>query len=116
MATYVVGWLSTTEVVVVHGRKIVMNETHGVNHLQSNGSWHALFLGSTKHLTSSQAKNWTDSLASCHQGIKHRLANLLCLWLGRNNGSLEGSLNRSLLGEKVLIQVELGGRLDSQSA
>lgn len=111
-----IGWFSAAEVVVVHRWKIIVNETHSVDHLQCNCSWHGLFLGSTKHLASSQAKDGADSLASGHKGIKHRLANLLRLRLGRNDRRLEGSFNRSFLREEVLIQVEFRRSLDIQCA
>jgi hypothetical protein len=77
-----IGRFSTAEIVIVHRWKIIVNETHGVDHLQSNCCWHRLFLGSTKHLASSQAKDGADALASGHEGIKHRLTNLLRLRLG----------------------------------
>ena len=114
--THMISRFSTAKVVVVHRWKIVVNKTHGVDHLQRHGSRHRLFLGSSKHLTSSQAKDWTDTLAACHERIQHGLADLLCLRLGRDDRSLKGSLNWSFLGKKVLIQVKFRCGTNRQTA
>ena len=66
METYVIGWFSSTKVVVVHGGQIVVNEGHGVDHFQGDGRGHGDLLGSAKHFAGGQAEDGSDALASGH--------------------------------------------------
>ena len=58
---------STPQVVVIHGRKVVMDQRHGVNHLQRHCRWHGLGSIPTRQLAGGQAEDWPQTLSSCQQ-------------------------------------------------
>jgi hypothetical protein len=60
----VVGWLSSAEIVVVHARKIVMDQRHGVDHLDGASGGHGNGLGSTDELAGGDAEHGAYTLAA----------------------------------------------------
>ena len=53
LAYLVICWLTPSEVVIVHGREVIMYQGHGVNHLHGTSRWHSLLNGATNQLTGS---------------------------------------------------------------
>mmetsp|Transcript_1399 Transcript_1399/g.4058 ORF Transcript_1399/g.4058 Transcript_1399/m.4058 type:complete len:361 (+) Transcript_1399:31-1113(+) len=66
---HVVCGLPSAQVIVVHGRKVVVNERHCVDHLKGNGRRHCGLDGSlaAEHLRSSEAEYGTNPLTAGHE-------------------------------------------------
>eukprot|EP00964_Phaeocystis_antarctica_P079338 scaffold49426_cov73-Phaeocystis_antarctica.AAC.5 len=70
---YMVSGLAAAEVVVVHGGQVVVDERHGVDHLEAHSGWARHLHGAAEHLGSSEAQHRPHTLASGHQRVPHRL-------------------------------------------
>lgn len=76
-------WLASTQIIIVHGRQIIVNQGHGMNHFQRDGRRHALIqdfgLVGGEHFVGRNAENRTNALAAGHEGIHHTLHNFVRL-------------------------------------
>ena len=63
----VIGGATTPQIVVVHGRQIVVDQRHGVDHLQSHGRWHRQGGITADQLTRCQAEDRPEPLASSQE-------------------------------------------------
>ena len=61
-----IGWLSSTKIVIVHGRQVVVDEGHGVDHFEGDGRGHGDFGGTAKHFAGGQTEDGSNALASGH--------------------------------------------------
>ena len=63
-----IGWFSPSEIIIVHTGQIVVDETHGVDHFDRDGSRHGLheILVGFEHLTSGETEHGSDALSSRH--------------------------------------------------
>ena len=96
-----VGRLAPPQIVVVHAGQVIMNQTHGVDHLQRNGGGHGLLLSPAKHFRGGQTQDGADALPPGHEAIQHGFADFFGLRADGNDGGLEGRLDHRLLGEEV---------------
>mmetsp|Transcript_25528 Transcript_25528/g.43583 ORF Transcript_25528/g.43583 Transcript_25528/m.43583 type:complete len:295 (-) Transcript_25528:97-981(-) len=93
-----VGRLASSQVVVVHGGEIVVNQTHGVDHLECDCRGHGHFLGTADHFAGGYAEDRADALSAGHERVAHGFANFVGLGNTRFDGCLEGCLDGTLLG------------------
>ena len=105
-----VGRLAPPQIVVVHAGQIVMDETHGVDHLKCHGGGHALLLGAAEHFRGGQTQHRADPLPAGHEAVEHGFADFFGLRTDGHDGGLEGRLDRCLLGHEVGVEIERGGR------
>ena len=73
----VIGGSAAAQVVVVHGGEIVMDQRHGVDHLQGNAGGHGQFAVGAGQLAGRQAEDRPQALASRQQGVAHGLPEAL---------------------------------------
>ena len=72
-----VGGFSTAEVVVVHAREVVVDERHGVDHLDGAGGGEGGFLVAAYELAGGDAEQGADPLAAGEEGVAHGLVDPL---------------------------------------
>ena len=83
-----VGGLSSAEIIIVHARKVVVNEGHCMNHLHGTRSSHGVSSIATDQLASCQTEARPHSLSTGKQRVAHGLVDL---WrLLERNGRLQG--------------------------
>jgi hypothetical protein len=99
-------WFPPTQIIIVHGRQIVVNETHGMNHFQRNSGRHGRLIGSGKHLAGGQTEDGSNALATRHQTVLHGFANLFRFGLIRNDRGIQGRFNGREFALNVNIQVK----------
>ena len=104
-----VGGLASSQIIIVHAGQIVVDQTHGMDHLQSNRGRHGLLLGTAKHFRGGQTQHGTDALSTGHEGIEHGFADLFGLRTDGNDRGLESILDGTLFASEVGIEVERGG-------
>ena len=73
----VVGGATTAQIIVIHRRQIVMDQRHGVDHLQGHCRRHRQRGITADQLTGCKAENRSEPLASSQERIAHRLAKRL---------------------------------------
>ena len=100
-------WFSTTQIIIIHRRQIIMNQTHGVNHFDRDGGRHGTICLVTKHVASGQTQNGTNTLATRHEGVLHGFDNLVRLGFGRDERFIEGLLDQGQSFGKVALQIKL---------
>ncbi|SBO42933.1 protein of unknown function [Cyanobium sp. NIES-981] len=105
----VIGGAAAAQVVVIHGGQIVMDQRHGVDHLQGHRRWHGPLAVTTGQLTGRQAENRPQPLAPGQQGIAHRLAQGLRSL--RTERSVQGRLHPQAPGLEIGMEVETGRAL-----
>ena len=54
--------LAAAKVVVIHARQIVVDQRHGVNHLEGDRRWHGMLRIATRQFTGRKAKNRAQTL------------------------------------------------------
>ena len=65
--TYMIGWFSSPQIIIVHRWQIIMNETHGMNHLERHRRGHGSLLRPPKHFASRNAQHGTYALPPRHE-------------------------------------------------
>ena len=80
------GGLPPPKIVVVHRRQIVVDEAHGVYHLQRHGRGHRRLLSSPEHLARRDAQYRAYAFPPRHEGVRHRLAYAIGLGDARQDG------------------------------
>jgi len=73
---YVAGGLAPPEIVIVHGREIIVDERIGVDVLEGNGAGNRRFSGSAQDLGREHAEHGADPFATGFQAVPHGLAHL----------------------------------------
>jgi len=63
--------LASTQVIIVHGWKIVVNQRHGVDHFESDGGRHGVGDASAQHFARRDAKDGSNALATGLERIFH---------------------------------------------
>ena len=103
----VIGGPAAAQIVVVHGGQIVMDQRHGVNHLQRHRRGHRQFAVAAGQLTGRQAEDRPQALAARQQRIAHRLAQALGAL--RPQRPVERSLHLQTRLFEIGSEVEAGG-------
>jgi hypothetical protein len=67
----VVGRIPAPEVIVIHGRQVIMNQGIGMNHLHGAGRRHGMAQITSDGLACREHENRPDPLASGKNGIAH---------------------------------------------
>ena len=102
-----IGGLSTSQIIIVHGGQVVVNQRHGVDHLQGDCSRHGNFFGTTKHFTGRQTQDGSDTFSSRHQRISHRFRDQVCLRFRTDHRFHQRLGNGRLFAHDVFGQVKL---------
>ena len=86
-----IGGAAAAQIVVVHRRQVVVDQRHGVHHLEGHRRWHGQGAVAACQLTGRQAEDRPQPLATSQQRITHRLAQ----GLGplRPQGAIKGRLH-----------------------
>ena len=108
--TYMIGWFSSPQIIIIHGGQIVMNEGHGMDHFNRHGRRHGDrggFFGITsKHFGGGETQNRSNAFPSGHETVAHAVTNLLRFGFFTDNRLVEGVFDsRKLLG-KVGFEIE----------
>ena len=72
---FVVGQTTTTIVIIVHARQIIMNQGISMNHFQTASYRQEVITFFTQSFCSSHQKYRTDTFAACKQAISHSIVN-----------------------------------------
>mmetsp|Transcript_102712 Transcript_102712/g.296916 ORF Transcript_102712/g.296916 Transcript_102712/m.296916 type:complete len:228 (-) Transcript_102712:42-725(-) len=108
----VIGGLSTTQIIVVHSRQVIMNQGHGVDHFQSDRSRHGDLFASSKHFAGRQTQDRSDTLATGHERITHGFANQFGFLFGALHTVFQRLGDLRLLGHDIFRQVKVSGSSD----
>lgn len=106
-----VGRLAPSQIIIVHGWQIVVNQGHGMDHFQGNRSRQSHFLcglfGGSKHFGCGQTQDRSDALATGHEGIAHGLADQVRVGrVDRFDGFFEHFVNGRLFAHDVFTQIK----------
>jgi len=106
----VAGGLAAAEVVVVHAGEVVVDERHGVHHLDGRGGGHRPGLGPTHHGARGQAQRRAHALPARQQRVPHRVVQRGGGFPG-GDGRVQRTVHRDRALPHVRLEVELrGGR------
>jgi hypothetical protein len=103
---FVARGLSAAEIIVVHARKVVVDQRHGVDHLHSASREHGHAFGATDELAGGDAEDGADSLATGKEGVAHGLVKLMGLF--QRNGGVEGLVDGINFLGYVIFETEGG--------
>ncbi len=103
----VVGGPAATEVVVVHGRQVVMDQRHGVDHLQRHRRGHRQIGVAPPAHRPRQAEDRPQPLAARQERVAHRLPQALGPF--RAQGPVEGFFHPQPGGLQVGGEIEARG-------
>ena len=103
----VVCWPTPAQVVVVHGGEVVMDERHGVNHLQRHRGGQGQVALPTGELKGRQTEDRPQPLAPGQQGITHGFPQRLRPL--QSQGSIQGSLHAKPCRLQVSGEIERPG-------
>ena len=85
-----------------------MNKTHGMNHLNGDGSRHGLRGFLSEHFAGGQTQDGSDPLASRQEGVSHGFADVFRFGFHALNRRVERLLDERELVHDVLIEIEVG--------
>jgi hypothetical protein len=101
-----IGRLATSQIIIIHCRQVIVNQRHGMDHLQCDSSWHGHFLGTAKHFTGRQTQNWSDALSSRHEGISHGFRDQISLRFRTDHRFLQSLGDGRLFAHNVFRQIK----------
>jgi len=104
----VVGRVSAPEVVIVHGRQVIMDQGIGVDHLHGTGGRDGPLRIPAYRLAGRQHQDGPDPLAACEYGIAHGLVHAVgqfCLF--REEG-VQCAINTGTLFLEISFQIHRG--------
>ena len=87
--------LSPSQVVVVHGGQIVMDEGIGVNHFHRAGPWHRLLPCAARRVAGGQQQHGAQAFAAGHEAVAHGAQQRFRRAAGRQGG-VQRFLRRAL--------------------
>ena len=105
-----IGRLPPTQIIIIHGGQIIMNQTHGVDHFQSDSRWHGGFVAAIlgEHFAGRQTQDGSDALSTGHERVLHGLNDLFGFGFIRNQGFIESLFDVGESVGEVGVEVELG--------
>jgi len=105
----VLGRLFGAKVIIFHTWQVVVDERHGVDHLDGAGGGDGGGLCATDELACGDAEHGADPLAAGKEGVAHGFVDLV--WVPQRNGSVQGLVYCVGLGNHVALEIEVEHRV-----
>ena len=104
----VAGRLPAPQVVVVHGRQIIMDQRIAVHHLDRRRDPHRAALGHVEQARAGRHQEWADPLAASQGGIPHGLDQPRLRPVIHDQQAIEHSLDRLRIIRQCLLKIRQG--------